>query len=283
MPFFRSSPDLEMYYREDDYTDPWTQPDAILMLHGNCESSQAWYGWVPHLGSRFRVVRPDMRGFGRSTPMRRDFAWTLDIVIEDYLRLMDALGIERFHLVGAKIGGTVARAFAARQAARVLTLTVVGTPPPFREGSVERIPEWIRDMKENGVEPRVRRGMAARLGTSFPPEGVEWWIRYMGRTSVETQIGWISKMACADITEDVRRIKCPTLVITTEESGLATIEENRAWQEQIPNSRLLVLPGNSYHAAVTDAKACARATLDFIIESGTSALKKQGMFISGLS
>ena len=42
-----------------------------------------------------------------------------------------------------------------------------------------------------------------------------------------------------------RKIACPTLVITTEESGLGTVEETRAWQQQIADSELLVLPGNS--------------------------------------
>ena len=53
---------------------------------------------------------------------------------------MDTLGVERFHLVGAKIGGTVARAFAARRPERVRTLTVVGTPPPYRKGAEARVP-----------------------------------------------------------------------------------------------------------------------------------------------
>jgi pimeloyl-ACP methyl ester carboxylesterase len=90
----------------------------------------------------------------------------------------------------------------------------------------------------------------------------------MGRTSRETQIGFISTIACADITADIPKIACPTLVITTAESGLATVEQNRAWQQQIPNSKLLVLPGDSYHIAVTDAGACAQATLDFIAQNG---------------
>ena len=111
------------------------RPDPILMLHGNAESGAAWYAWVPALARRYRVVRPDMRGFGASTPMPRDFPWTLDIIIDDFVRLMDSLGIERFHLVGAKIGGTIARAFAARKPERVKTLTVIGTPPPLRAGA----------------------------------------------------------------------------------------------------------------------------------------------------
>ena len=85
----------------------------------------------------YRVVRPDMRGFGASTPMPRDFPWALDVIIDDYCRLMDALGIDRFHVVAAKIGGTIARAFAARRPERVRTLTVVGTPTPFRQGAAE--------------------------------------------------------------------------------------------------------------------------------------------------
>ena len=71
MPSVRLSPGLEMHYRVDDFTDPWTTPESILLLHGNAESGASWYRWVPVLGRQFRVVRPDMRGFGRSTPMAR--------------------------------------------------------------------------------------------------------------------------------------------------------------------------------------------------------------------
>ena len=264
MPKLRISSDLEMFYRVDDYTDPWSKPEAILLLHGNAESGAAWYAWAPRLARRFRVVRPDMRGFGSSTPMARDFPWTLDIIIDDFLRLMDTLGIERFHLVGAKLGGTVARAFAARRPSRVLTLTVVGTPPPLREGAATRIPALIEEFEKDGVERWARRLMAARLGSTFPAEGVEWWTKFMGRTAVSTQVGFMSKIAYVDISDDVPRIACPTLVITTQESELASVEQTRAWQLTIPDSKLLVLPGNSYHVAATHAEQCAAATLEFI-------------------
>jgi 3-oxoadipate enol-lactonase len=120
MPTLRIPPDLYLHYVVDDFTDPWSKPSTVLMLHGNAESGAAWYGWMPELARRHRVVRPDMRGFGQSTPMPREFQWSLDGLIDDYCRLMDVLGVERFHLVGAKIGGTIARAFAARRPERVL-------------------------------------------------------------------------------------------------------------------------------------------------------------------
>src|ERR1700691_5432897 len=66
MPHFNPTPDLQLHYRIDDFTDPWRLPGTILLLHGNAESELAWYAWAPILGRHFRVVRPDMRGFGQS-------------------------------------------------------------------------------------------------------------------------------------------------------------------------------------------------------------------------
>ena len=194
----------------------------------------------------------------------KNYPWTIDRLIDDFCLLMDQLGIARFHLVGAKIGGTVARAFAARRPDRVMTLAAIGTPPPLRVGAAERVPELIRDFETHGVEHWARQSMAGRLGSAFPPEGVEWWTKFMGRTAVSTQLGFMGTIACADITADLPKISCPTLVITTEQSGLGTVAETRAWQQQIANSELLVLPGNSYHVAATHADQASQATLDFI-------------------
>src|SRR5580692_9196511 len=174
MPHFHPSPDLDMHYQVDDFTDPWRQPQTILLLHGNAESGLAWYAWMPKLARHYRVVRPDMRGFGGSTAMPADYPWTLDRLIEDFCLLMDHLDIARFHLVGAKIGGTIARAFAARRPERLITLTVVGTPPPFRVGAAERVPDLVRDFEAHGVEYWAQQSMGGRLGSSFPPSWDSW-------------------------------------------------------------------------------------------------------------
>ncbi|RPI44982.1 MAG: alpha/beta hydrolase [Betaproteobacteria bacterium] len=274
MPNVRISTDLEMHYRLDDFADPWSTPETILLLHGNAESGASWYRWVPVLARRFRVVRPDMRGFGESTPMPRDFPWTLDRIIDDYCALMDSIGVARFHLVGAKIAGVIARAFAARRPERVVTLTVVGSPPPLRKGA-DKIPDLTREFETLGIAHWARRNMAGRLGDDFPPEGIEWWTRFMARTPLSTEIGFNERINYSDIRADIPRIRCPTLVITTEGSGLASVEETREWQRQIAGSRLLVLPGNSYHVAASHPEVCARAVCDFIAEAPASSPRAQ--------
>ncbi len=212
----------------------------------------------------YRVVRPDMRGFGASTPMPRDYPWTLDGIIDDFTRLMDALEIEPLPSGRRQDRRDDRTGLCRAPAGRVISLTVVGTPPPMREGAAERAPELAEEFETQGVEHWARRTMAGRLGSEFPPEGVEWWIKFMGRTAVSTQIGFMKTIACADIRADVPKIQCPTLVITTDGSGLASVDQTRAWQQQIPNSTLLVLPGNSYHVAASHASRCAEAALDFI-------------------
>ena len=270
MPTFEAANGVRLHYLVDDFTDPWREPETVLLLHGNAESGLAWYAWVPLLARSVRVIRPDMRGYGASTPMPRDFPWTLDVIIDDYARLMDSLGVQRFHLVGAKIGGIIARAFAARRPERVATLTVVGSPPPLRQGA-EHVPALTEEFETRGVEHWARRTMAGRLGERFPAEGVEWWIRFMGRTPVSTIVGFNAAINYSDIRADLPKIGCPTLVITTDGSGLASVEETRAWQQAIAGSELLVIPGNSFHVAASDAERCARATLDFIGRRGSGA------------
>ena len=268
MPSFKPSADLDMHYEVDDFTDPWTEPETVLMLHGNAESALAWWRWVPKIARHYRVVRPDMRGFGQSSPMHRDYPWTLDRLIEDFCLLVDHLGIDRFHLVGAKIGGTVARAFAARRPERMKTLTVVGSPPPFREEAAKNVDSVVKMFEDHGVEYWARQNMGNRLGGYFPPEGFEFWVKYMGRTALTTQLGFMPTIAVADIRADIPKIKCPTLVITTEDSGLGSVASMRAWQEQIAGSELVVFPGNSYHVAATHADEAADATLDFLKRRG---------------
>jgi pimeloyl-ACP methyl ester carboxylesterase len=178
-----------------------------------------------------------MRGYGASTPMPRDFKWTLDVIIDDYARLMDSLGVQRFHLVGAKIGGVIARAFAARRPERVRTLTVIGSPPPLRKGA-ERVPALTEEFETRGVEHWSRRTMAGRLGDRFPAEGVEWWIKFMGRTPVSTLVGFNATINYSDIRADVPKIACPTLVITTDESGLASRRATPSVARRPPSSSL---------------------------------------------
>jgi 3-oxoadipate enol-lactonase len=264
MPTMKVAADLDMHYVIDDFTDPWTKPETLLLLHGFSEAGEAWYAAVPQLARRFRVVRPDMRGFGQSTPMPRDYPWSVDTLIEDFVSLMSGLGADRFHLVGGKVGGTIALCFAARHPQLVRTLSVLGSPVTGGGTVAERIPSWLEHVEKHGVASWARWTMPGRLGSAFPKAGAEWWAQMMGRTASSSHMGFAAAVPSVDARPDLPRIQCPTLVITTEGSDIGSVDDTRAWQRSIPHSRLVALPGDSYHVAATDGERCAREILDFI-------------------
>ena len=263
MAYWQVTSDLNLYYDITDFAPPWESHETILLLHGNAESSEAWYGWMPALTAKYRVIRPDMRGFGRSTPMKRDYPWSLDRIVDDFVQLMDHLGIEKFHLVGAKVGGTMAMHLAARYPERVTHLCVLSSPTRG-ESAGDRYRGWVTVIEESGVIGWAQQTMAKRLGRDFPAAGIQWWIDLMGRTASSTQLGFIGAVPTVDLSEDLKKITCPTLVITTQDNPLYSVSMVRSWQENIAQSQLLVLPGDSYHVAATAPHACAQAVLAFI-------------------
>ena len=105
--------------------------------------------------------------------------------------------------------------------------------------------------------------MGRRLG-EVSPAMREWWIQEMGKTSPQVMEGIFRYVGIMDITAMLPEIKAPTLIITSDESTLASVETVRDWQKRIPNSRLLVLPSSAYHLAAAMPEECAEATLRFI-------------------
>ena len=84
-----------------------------------------------------------------------------------------------------------------------------------------------------------------------------------GETAKPTFHAYMRWVAKIDIREDIKRIKCPTLVIGTDTARRGR-EVFESWQKNIPNSELEILDMDGYHAAGTDPDTTARVTLEFI-------------------
>ena len=105
--------------------------EPILFLHGFPESHRTWRAVLPELARDFRVVAPDQRGFGGSDKPEGVEAYKADQVLGDVIALADALGLERFTLVGHDWGGAIAWLAALKQPDRVKRLVIVNAPHPY--------------------------------------------------------------------------------------------------------------------------------------------------------
>ena len=256
--FYTAADGAKLFYRVDDFTDPWRKADTVLLLHGFGESTEAWRAWVPYFMRQYRVVRMDIRGFGQSTPMALDFNWSIDTLLADMSGLMSHLGVERFYLVGAKSGGTISMKYTADFPDKVIRLGVTCSSV-----TGPRDAPWLGHIETHGVPSWARQTMPGRFGSALSPEAIEWWIDLMAKTPKTTLQGYLRWVPQVDITEDVKKIQCPVLIIAPDNNARRKIDVTQAWQKTIRNSELMVMPLDGWHIGGAYPDICAPAIAAF--------------------
>jgi len=102
---------------------------TVLCLHGFPELAVSWREQLAGLSDSFRVVAPDMRGYGGTDAPSRVRDYDLDLLTRDVVELIDALGVAKVHLVGHDWGGAIAWEVGQRHGDRLHSLTAINCPP----------------------------------------------------------------------------------------------------------------------------------------------------------
>ena len=152
-------------------------PEAppVILLHGFPESHRTWRGLAPLLEDEFRLVMPDQRGFAGSDRPRDVEAYKTDILVDDIFALAEALGIERFALVGHDWGGAISWAAALRGDPRLTRLAVINAPHPvifqkslIQDSDQRGASQYITAFRAPGFEAAVAAmGWEAFFAKSF--------------------------------------------------------------------------------------------------------------------
>jgi len=239
----------DFFYRDDWLGEPWRKPEPVVLIHGDRESSVEWYAWVPRMAQEYRVIRPDLPGtFGHSN-IPRGFDYWLASFATFVKQVMDRAGVNSAHIIGAKTGGAIAMRFAADYPKRARSLVVVSGPAATLV-----------------IAGRSPIPQLDRLGSHASPEMVAYWNMLFSRQ--ESLKGPSQALPNFDFAKEgvLQRITAPTMVITADRSKLFSVEQARAYQVQIPNSRLVVIRSDAYHIAAANADECVTHTLAFLKE-----------------
>ena len=237
----------DFFYRDDWLGEPWRKPEPVVLIHGDRESSVEWYAWVPRMAQEYRVIRPDLPGtFGHSN-IPRGFDYSLASFATFVKQVMDRAGVNSAHIIGAKSGGAIAMRFAADYPKRARSLVVVSGPAATLV-----------------IAGRSPIPQLDRLGSHASPEMVAYWNMLFSRQ--ESLKGPSQALPNFDFAKEgvLQRITAPTMVITADRSKLFSVEQARAYQVQIPNSRLVVIRSDAYHIAAANADECVTHTLAFL-------------------
>lgn len=250
----------------------WGAPGAppLLMLHGGAQTAHSFDEVAPPLARTRHVVCLDQRGHGdtdwSARYRREDFTADVDAVL-------DHLGWDAAALVGMSLGGLNAMAYAATRPERVRALVVVDVVPSVAPEGREAIAKQLSvhefetfddavAMAHRFNPRRTLENIRERLGHSMRefPDG-RW--RYKFDPGIGGGVGDIERMWA-----DVRRIRCPTLLVRGAESPILTVAGMERFLATVPGSRAAEVAGAGHSVMGDNPTGFLAAVAPFLARHG---------------
>jgi 3-oxoadipate enol-lactonase len=237
----------------------------VVLHHPLATDLTIWDELTAALIPRYRVIRFDARGQGASeaTPAPYDFA-TLSA---DTVALLDHLKIARAHFLGLSMGGMVGQHLGVSHAGRFASLILAST--------TSRMPAEARPLWEQRAADSRKQGMGAQvelaLGRWLAPASVQGkpalvtaLRRYIEATPAEGYAGWCLAIRDLDMTDRLKRIKLPTLVVVGALDPSTPPAAAQVIHREIAGSEYVEVPGVSHQLHVEDPATFNRHVLEFL-------------------
>jgi pimeloyl-ACP methyl ester carboxylesterase len=234
-------------------------PDAEPLLFVHCWglSSAAFAELFDRLAGHYRVIAPDLPGFGRSPAFSG--AVSYEAYADVLAGVLDDLGIERAHVAGLSMGGGIALSFAARHPQRVRRLVLMA-PTGCPEVSLPRLAcNRMIELAEQSLHPAQLHG-SARAGRAFAAN----LLRHPA-----TLWATVRMVAARDIRDEARRIRAPTLLLWGARDRTVPPRLAAQFAERLPRATVHVMRGSFHQMAVTQPEATAGIIHDFIRRADT--------------
>jgi 3-oxoadipate enol-lactonase len=243
--------------------------ESVLLIMGLGGRAADWGIPFPErLAERFRVVSFDNRGTGSSSKPRNE--WSLEDMARDATSVLDAVGVERTHVVGISMGGMIAQLIALDQPARVGRLVLMSThfgghdlaPPTCDLGIFSPAPG-------TPVDQVVRRSMTEIAAPGFAaayPEPIEELVRIAVEkpTPRHAFVSQLQAILSNDRSQRVAGIRAPTLVVHGDLDPLIPYSNGVKLAERIPGAKLVTLRGCGHLPMWEAADELSRTVLEFL-------------------
>ncbi len=254
--------DLTIHYDLADYTDPWRtdEPETFLLYPGYCRNIEFWRAWVPLLGRDYRVLSMDARGYGDTTKPPPGSPLTTDMLANDAIGLMDALGIKRVHWVGESTGGAVGLVAALNHPQRIASITLCNTAAKMGEETVSTyaIGEANQGaaIEKYGVAEWCRRTLQYRMDVKRAPAGLAEFVpREMAKTPAHIAVAAFRLFSTVDLTPRLPEVKAPTLLVVGSKCTDRRKRHMAEMRDKLQRAKLVQLEGYDYgiHFLAPDA------------------------------
>lgn len=254
----------QFHYHVDNFSDPWLNAQPVLLHHSAGGNLHRWRPWVPTIARRHPTVRFDMRGHGGTTS-RSNLPFVITELAADIARVMDALDVEKTHLVGASAGGIVSLQFAHDFPDRLHSLTLVASTPRLAQmGADMDASGWGDTLRREGTRAWLLSDTDKRFGPDTPREIIDWYADEGAKTEAAEVLALQACLLAADLAPLLPRINVPTLILAARHDPITPLEIQQLMTDTMPNATLEAFDGVGHNMKVEIPDILARRTLDFI-------------------
>lgn len=235
--------------------------EAIVFSNSLGTTMGMWEPQVEALSGRYRLVRYDTRGHGR-TPTTGG-AFGIDDLADDVADLLDHLEIERAHLVGVSLGGATVLDFAARHPGRTGRVAALCTAP--RIATAEYWAERVKQVRAHGMaalaEAVAPRWFTERFGRERP-EVVRRFRRDLAACDPLGYTACCRVLGEMDLRGALAAIEAATLVLYGTEDAITTGDDARAIAAGVPDCRVTAIEGAAHLASAERAGSVNRSLIE---------------------
>lgn len=240
------------------YTDRGAGPTLVL-LHGFPLDSSIWDEAGDLLEYKFRVIAPDLRGFGASTC---DRPFTIESLADDVHQFLTAIRVAPCILGGLSMGGYVALAFAKQYPADLRALVLIDTKaaadtPEAKQGRQQMIDLVRRSGSKAIADQMFPKMIAARSAKSAAAAKLRTIMEACPPLTIQHALAAMRDRA--DYTALLTTLAMPTLIVVGAEDAIASPEIARAMQAAVPRSSLAIIPDAGHMAPLENPEAFAKA------------------------
>jgi 3-oxoadipate enol-lactonase len=220
---------------------------VVTFSHSLACNLSMWDEQVRALKGRYRVLRFDTRGHGQSGAPAG--AYSLEQLSDDLKALLDGLGIPATHVVGLSMGGMIGQVFALKHPAMVQSLVLCDTTSRYPAAAAPIWEDRIKAVGAKGMEPMVAPTLERWFTAPFRARRQDLMERVgtmIRSTPAPGYIGCCHAIPKINVTERLRDVRCPALVIVGEEDPGTPVEMARDIHAALPAAELAILSRASH-------------------------------------
>ena len=248
MPFLDTPDGAHLYYEIHGDGEP------VIFLSGIMMNTLSWAAYVPEISKGHRLILLDFRDQGQSSHMQQEY--TLDIHIDDVLQLIDALNLEKVHLLGLSYGGQVALKLAVAHQERLKSLMLLNVNSVLTNHLIEIGRAWETAAQLYDGEKFFQLAIPFIYSRAFYQRSLDMLRERQGMFKTMLTKEWFdafirlshSVQGYRVSADELKILDIPTLLIGAEDDMITPVALMNAMYENIKNAEFVVIPGAGHGA-----------------------------------